>query len=107
LGEGLLTEPLPPKVKIAFYRIAQEALNNVTKHARAEHAWLTLRREPDRVVLCVRDDGCGFDPARIPPNHLGVGIMRERAESVGASFSVTSAPNCGTEIKVMWKVGQD
>jgi nitrate/nitrite-specific signal transduction histidine kinase len=107
VGEGLLTEPLSPKVKIALYRIAQEALNNITKHARAEHAWLTFRREPERVVLRIRDNGCGFDPARIPPNHLGVGIMRERAETIDASFSVTSEPGGGTEIEVVWSDEQD
>jgi PAS domain S-box-containing protein len=68
---------LEAEVKIALYRIAQEALNNVAKHAGAGEATVRLRYRPGRVGLCVCDDGLGFDPATLPPNSLGLGIMRE------------------------------
>ena len=70
---------LPPEVQVAFYRIAQEALNNVVKYARATQVGVNLRLQPGSVRLSVMDDGVGFDPAAVLPNHLGLRIMRERA----------------------------
>ncbi len=113
---------LPPDVKVALYRIAQEALNNVAKHAGASQATVSLRCQtltlPDRprsapspwegegrgvrVELCISDDGRGFDPNCIPPDHLGLGIMRERVEAVGATLSVKSEVGCGTEVRAVW-----
>jgi signal transduction histidine kinase len=104
---------LPPDVKVALYRIAQEALNNVAKHAGASQATVSLRCEtltpPDRgrsgkvrVELCISDDGRGFDPNCVPPDHLGLGIMRERVEAVGATLSVKSEIGRGTEVKAVW-----
>jgi signal transduction histidine kinase len=93
---------LEPELKIALYRIAQEALNNVAKHAAAAQASVLLHCEPARVVLTVCDDGQGFDPASIPPNHLGVGIMRERAQTIGAELTIDSRPGQGTQIRVVW-----
>jgi signal transduction histidine kinase len=82
----------------------------VVKHARAKQATVHLhyqRREPAqtglRVVLTVRDDGRGFDPARIPPNHLGLGIMQERARSIGAMMTIESQPGHGTRLTVQWE----
>lgn len=95
--------PLPAEVKVALYRIAQEALNNVTKHAEASEVTLELARADDLVVLAVRDDGRGFDPASAPTDRLGLGIMHERADSIGAKLEVTSVPDRGTEISVFWK----
>jgi len=91
-----------PEVKLAFYRVAQEALNNVAKHAAASEAMVTLRCQPDRLELRVSDDGRGFDPAHIPGDHLGVSIMRERAQAIGASLSIDSAPGEGTEVVMVW-----
>jgi signal transduction histidine kinase len=98
---------LPADVHIAFYRIAQEALNNVAKHARARQVAVNLHctlhdAGGEQVELSVSDDGRGFDPARVPPDHLGLGIMRERAESVGATLAVQSSPGQGTRITVVW-----
>jgi signal transduction histidine kinase len=93
---------LPPEVKVVLYRIAQEALNNMAKHARASQASVSLRCRPEGVALCVCDDGCGFDPDCIPPNHLGLGIMHERARAVGARLSVESQPGQGTQVRVAW-----
>jgi signal transduction histidine kinase len=93
---------LPVDVKIALYRIAQEALNNVAKHAQAQQATLHLRRLPAFIELTVSDDGCGFVFDRIGPEHLGLGIMRERADAIGATLSVQSEPQRGTTIAVRW-----
>ncbi len=89
--------------RIALYRIAQEALNNMAKHAGASVATLTLKVEPDSsVTLEIVDDGRGFDPQSIPAGHLGVKIMSERAEAIGAELHLMSTPGCGTRITVVW-----
>ncbi|MGC9334647.1 MAG: histidine kinase, partial [Anaerolineae bacterium] len=94
---------LSAEVKVALYRIAQEALNNVAKHAGAGEATVRLHCWPGRVELCVCDDGLGFDPASLPPDSLGLGIMRERALAIGAKLSVESQAGQGTEIRVVWQ----
>jgi signal transduction histidine kinase len=94
---------LPADLQVVLYRIAQEALNNVTKHARASQASIALRCTPARVALEVADDGRGFDPDRALPDRLGLGIMRERAESVGALFEIESQPGQGTRVHVWWQ----
>jgi two-component system nitrate/nitrite sensor histidine kinase NarX len=91
-----------PEVKIALYRIAQEALNNVAKHAGASHAAVHLECGPDCLTLRIVDDGRGFEVASVQPDHLGLGIMRERAEAIGATLSIESQPGHGTEIDVIW-----
>lgn len=93
---------LPPDVKIALYRIAQEALNNVAKHARAQHVKIDFRCSPAVIALSVVDDGCGFGFETITPANLGLGIMHERAEAIGATLMVESAPDEGTTIGVQW-----
>jgi len=99
---------MPTDAHIALYRIAQEALNNALKHARASQITLNLLRRAlleggSEVMLTVRDDGRGFDPERVAPNHFGLGIMRERAEAIGATLTVESQPGCGTQITVLWE----
>ena len=97
---------IPPEVAVAMYRIAQEALNNVAKHSHAEQATLSLRdcRTDGRDVLelVVRDDGVGFDPDDAQTGRLGLTIMRERAESVGAELEIRSARGSGTLVRVLW-----
>src|SRR5438105_13621358 len=95
--------PVPPDVQVVFYRVAQEALNNTAKHARAGHAELRLRSSDDSLELRVADDGRGFDPAVIPAGHLGVGIMRERATSIGAELEANSQPDAGTRVTLNWR----
>jgi PAS domain S-box-containing protein len=97
---------LPPRVQIALYRIAQEALNNIAKHAGASQVEVTLRSQPGRVMLGVSDNGSGFDPQDIRPDQMGLAIMKERAESIDAHLSVTSELGCGTEIVVSWLPGR-
>jgi PAS domain S-box-containing protein len=94
---------LPDEVQVALYRIAQEALNNVVKHAQASHAAMELYNEPERVTLHVRDDGRGFDPNEAKTGRMGLGIMRERAEGIGAQVTLQSQPGEGTEITVTWR----
>jgi signal transduction histidine kinase len=86
-------------VKEAAYRIAQEALHNVTKHAHASHVELRLTCEPDRLTLDIQDDGAGFDPSASYPGHLGLHSMRERAERLGGSLDITSVKGEGTHIQ--------
>jgi PAS domain S-box-containing protein len=95
-------EALPPDVQVALYRIVQEALNNVVKHAGASSATVVYDATPEAVSLVVRDDGRGFDPGAVSADHLGVGIMEERAEAIGASFELRSAPGEGSRIAVRW-----
>jgi signal transduction histidine kinase len=94
---------LPPEVKVAFYRIAQEALNNVVKHARARSATIFLDCTADRVRLDIEDDGQGFDPTMATPEHLGLGIMHERADAIGAQLEIQSDLDEGTCVRVIWR----
>ncbi len=92
---------LPADVQVSLYRIAQEALNNVFKHAKASKAVVTLRMG-DSVRLTVADNGSGFDPSTVTTDHLGVKIMRERADAISAKLSIYSEPGEGTQISVVW-----
>jgi signal transduction histidine kinase/ligand-binding sensor domain-containing protein len=93
---------LPADVQVGLYRIAQEALNNIVKHATATQAVLTIcLEEPLRMTIA--DNGVGFDQSAVTADHLGLRIMRERAEAIGAEFSIHSAPGEGTNISVTWK----
>jgi signal transduction histidine kinase/integral membrane sensor domain MASE1 len=103
--------PLPPDVRAALYRIAQEALNNVAKHAAASRVAVRLRAapgppaappEPGAVTLQVVDDGRGFDRARAGAGRLGLGSMRERAAGIGATLRLRTRPGAGTALTVTW-----
>jgi signal transduction histidine kinase len=95
--------PLPSEVQVALYRLAQEALNNVIKHAHARRASIELEYvEGGGVRLCVTDDGRGFDQSEVAAGHLGLGIMRERARAMGAAFQLDSRPGEGTSIHIHW-----
>jgi signal transduction histidine kinase len=101
---------LAPDAKIVLYRIAQESLNNIAKHSGASAATVSLHylseadgTGPDGVELSIRDNGDGFDPAAVTAEHLGLRIMRERAEAIGATFTIRSQPGVGTETSVIWQ----
>ncbi len=94
--------PVPPDVQMGLYRIAQEALNNMLKHARASQASIRLNNWPDRVELQVADNGHGFDSTNAAGEHMGLRIMRERAESIGAVLRVDSQVGYGTVVNVAW-----
>ena len=92
--------PLPARTKAELLRIAQEALNNVRKHADATVVRVEAGGLDGRFVLRIVDNGRGFDPARVPEGRVGLHSMRERAELVGATMGVASAPSDGTRIEV-------
>jgi PAS domain S-box-containing protein len=98
---GIELQPrLPSIVETAMFRISQEALNNIAKHAQAKNVEISLYAASDRVVLDITDDGAGFDASETPPDkqHWGLTTMRERAEAVGIAFRLESVPGAGTRI---------
>jgi PAS domain S-box-containing protein len=98
---------LPAEVQVAFYRVCQEALNNVAKHAKASRVEINLQHEEIAIELRIRDDGKGFDPEQTVSGHYGLGMMRERAEAVGALLTLTSQPGHGTELVMRWTKAQE
>ncbi len=92
-----------PKVELGFYRIAQEALNNIVKHSNATVASLLLKSSSKHLELLVSDNGNGFNFKKITPENLGLTIMRERAKLMGASLDISTNPGQGTKISVTYK----
>ncbi len=97
---------LPRDVKLAFYRICQEALNNIIKYASADKVDVSFTCQERQAELTVLDNGCGFDPQAVTPNHMGLDIMRERAQSVGARLILETQPDCGTRVILNWSLPQ-
>jgi signal transduction histidine kinase len=93
---------LPPEVQIAFYRIAQESLNNVFKYARASQVNVSLFISSSTVRFEVCDNGVGFDMSTNKPTSLGLRIMSERAEAIGAEFHISSTLDSGTCVDLTW-----
>lgn len=91
-----------PGVRVVFYRIAQEALNNITKHAQARQVSINLLCHPKQLTLTIIDDGQGFNPQQVAVGHFGLQIMRERAAAIGASLAIDSEPGRGTKIVAAW-----
>ncbi len=102
LEAGVLPDRLPPLVGLQLFRIVQEALTNVRKHARARHVRVALTMpRADLLQVVIADDGQGFDPASARGERsYGLVSMRERAESLGGSFQIESRPGCGTRVTV-------
>ena len=90
-------------LETVVYRVAQEALLNVARHARASKLWLTLQADGDRVGLEIRDDGVGFAPppgsVLVREGHFGLAGMRERVEMAGGTWAVESQPGAGATIR--------
>ncbi len=99
LTEGLGVR-LEPGVELALYRVAQEALTNARRHARASAARVRIHREGSDVVLEVEDDGAGFDPHQASSRGSGLGLagMRERMGLIGGTLTIRSAPGQGTTV---------
>jgi signal transduction histidine kinase len=89
------------EVEEELYHIAQEALNNVLKHANAKHVWVRLCFADIETILSIRDDGIGFAPSAERKGGLGLASLEERAEKIGASMEIESTPGAGTEIRVV------
>jgi two-component system sensor histidine kinase UhpB len=85
---------------LALYRIAQEALNNVLKHACAASVRIEIGQEENQMTLAVRDDGQGFDATRPRGGRLGMTTMRERAEAAGGDLQIESAEGRGTCVRI-------
>lgn len=103
---------LPPETELALYRIAQEGLSNIIRHAAAEHAQLRLEFSPSATTLTIHDDGRGFSvpesPAEFAPGgHYGLLGIHERAELIGARLEIESAPSRGTTLKIGFKFQAD
>jgi signal transduction histidine kinase len=103
--------PLQDDVQTSFYRIAQESLNNIVKHAQAKQVTISLSATPltpnsigemrHETKLEIKDDGVGFASGAVLSDRLGIGIMKERAESIHADFSLESKPGYGTRVTVI------
>jgi len=92
--------PLGPEVEEQLYRLGQEALANVVKHARASRATVRIATADDAVSIEVSDDGRGFDPAAVGADHFGLRSMRGRVTDLGGRLQVTSTPGRGTVLRV-------
>ena len=93
-----------PEVEEQLLRISHEAVSNSVRHGHARRIRIELEYEKDAVLLCVADDGCGFDPhdpAQPAPGHWGIASMRERAAAVGGSFHIASQVGGGTQVEVV------
>jgi signal transduction histidine kinase len=95
---------LPLQAHNTLYRIAQEALNNIAKHSGATHAEVSLDCDGNRIEMKIIDNGKGFDSTALgSSDHLGLNIMRERAQEIGAELKVESEPGRGTCVLVEWQ----
>lgn len=92
---------LPEEAHVALYRIAQEAMNNIAKHAEATQVWLELKEEETAVTLTIRDNGQGFAINEVSSNHMGLDIMQERAQEINADLTIDSTPG-QTTVTVHW-----
>jgi two-component system nitrate/nitrite sensor histidine kinase NarX len=99
VGDGAL----PADVQVAFYRICQEALNNIAKHAKANKVEIDLKHEGKAVDLSIHDNGQGFTTGQTASGHYGLTMMHERAEAAGALLSILSQPGLGTTLTLRWK----
>jgi signal transduction histidine kinase len=93
---------LPTDVKLAFYRVAQESLNNIVKYARASRVEINVCLDNAQVSMEITDNGIGFDATTVKPTSLGLRIMHERADAIHAQFRITSTPGQGTRVCLEW-----
>ena len=108
LEAGIAEEAIPKNLKVNIFRIAQEALNNIAKHSKAEWVDISFSENGGGIELVVSDDGVGMDLDIImqtsTATSLGLTSMRERAELTGGSFSIESTPGKGTTIRAYWPI---
>jgi two-component system NarL family sensor kinase len=93
--------PLPMRVEVALFRIAQEALNNTLQHARAQHCCVRLTTTPDEVRLLVTDDGAGFDADELAEGRFGLVGLRERVRLLGGALRLETNAGAGTTVEVV------
>jgi len=99
------THPLPSRVEVGLYRIAQEALANIVRHAQATRVTIMLTIEARRVVCVITDDGQGFDVDAITPGRYGLIGLNERAKLLGGAATIASAPGKGARLRVVAPLG--
>ncbi|MCX7840446.1 MAG: sensor histidine kinase [Anaerolineae bacterium] len=109
LAPDAVLRALPDEVSVNLYRVAQEALANIARHAHARNVAMQLTFDDARLVLTIRDDGCGFVvPAALnelaAQGHFGLVGLRERVELIGGALTVESAPDVGTTVCVVWQM---
>jgi signal transduction histidine kinase len=92
-------EDLPTGLKHTLYRVTQEALHNILKHAQAQHVSVSLGIAGGRARLRIKDDGVGFQTDKDFPGHLGLRSMRERVAQLGGRLEIHSVPGQGTEVR--------
>jgi signal transduction histidine kinase len=103
---------LPPDLETTCFRVVQEALTNILRHAKASQVWIELQQVENELQLTIRDNGIGFEVASVmqnPSGELGLGIlgMQERVQLIGGEISIQSAPNLGTEVMVKFPIAAD
>jgi signal transduction histidine kinase len=100
----------PTEVKVAFYRIAQEAFNNITKYSNATQVNVELLSKKEGIKMSIQDNGRGFDRTEVAEDRMGHQIMSERAREINAKFELKSSPGNGTLVSIVWpeeKLGDD
>lgn len=102
IGGGTLSA----RVEVGLYRIAQEAIQNILRHAKAEWLSVQLTLMPDHVELEIEDNGCGFDPQQIPGGHFGLVGMKERVKLLGGTLTIRSGQDIGTRIVATIPLGR-
>lgn len=94
---------LPAQIKLAFYRIAQEAISNSIKHGKPDNIHCILRQNEETLEMIIQDDGTGFSIDRVSDDHFGLQIMRERADRAGVELAIANQAGEGTSVTVAWK----
>src|SRR5204863_9253004 len=94
--ETSLERRLPAEIETTLYRVVQEALTNVVKHAGAAHVSIVVTSRDSSIAVTIDDDGSGFDPANVRADALGLLGMRERLALVGGTLTIESSPDAGT-----------
>jgi signal transduction histidine kinase len=100
-ARGLSSGRLPASVETALFRVVQEAMTNVVRHAHATHVDVLAERDGERILVMVEDDGVGFDTAEVQDGeHFGLLGLRERADALGGALTLESTPGTGTTVVV-------
>jgi nitrate/nitrite-specific signal transduction histidine kinase len=97
-----VSQPIPPDIKVGLYRIAQEALNNIFKHASASQVVLCVKSISGEIELTIEDNGRGFEISGVSSDHLGLKIMSERSREIGVRLAVDSQIGVGTKVIARW-----
>ncbi len=100
-----LPAELPETASEYALRAVTEGLTNIARHAQAQHVWVLVASGDENLIVEVRDDGRGFDPAAVPAGHYGLLGIRERARLAGGTLEISSAPGAGTTWRLRLALG--